>query len=98
MKRFKNNILMRELNRPKKVTLLNGRTFYAKYKRVRINLLLNNMRITRRYRRREIGKQGKEIKNVLKRRLSLAQTKVRKSLAKITIKNAPTLYNKVWIK
>ena len=31
-KRRRNNIVMVKLDRPKKVTLPNGRTFYAKYK------------------------------------------------------------------
>ena len=31
--RRKNNYVMRRLDTPKKVTLLNGRTFYAKYQR-----------------------------------------------------------------
>lgn len=35
----KNNIIMVRLDVPKKVTLRNGRMFYAKYKRVKINSL-----------------------------------------------------------
>ena len=45
MKRHKKNIVMVKLDVSEQVTSLNGRTFYAKYKRVRMNLLPDNMRI-----------------------------------------------------
>lgn len=44
---------MMNVNAPKKVILTKGKTFYAKYKRVRINLLPNNIKLRQRYRRRK---------------------------------------------
>ena len=43
---------MVKLTKPKKVTLPNGRTFYAKHKRVNRNALPNNVTIKRMYKRR----------------------------------------------
>lgn len=45
MARYRDNIVMRKVDTPKKVTLSNGRTFYVKYERVRINLLPNNVKV-----------------------------------------------------
>lgn len=53
MKKHKCNIVMVNVNAPKKVILPKGKTFYAKYKRVRINLLPNNIKLRQRYRRRK---------------------------------------------
>ena len=48
-----NNILLRRLAQPRRVTLPNGRTFLARYKRVnRASLYPTNARIKRTYRRR----------------------------------------------
>ena len=41
--RRQNNYVMRKLGTPKKVTLPNGRTFYAKYQRVRRSQLPPNV-------------------------------------------------------
>ena len=58
---------MVKLDAPKKVTLPNDINFYAKYKRVRINSLPNNMRTGRRYRRRiKNNNQRPRLKNALK--------------------------------
>ena len=63
----KNNYVMRRLNTPKSVTLPNGRTFIARYKRVPRSALLANGTISRRCtqsaapggrRKRRRGKQG----------------------------------------
>ena len=43
---------MVKLSKPKKVTLPNGRTFYAKHKRVNRNALPNNVTIKRTNKRR----------------------------------------------
>ena len=51
MKR-KNNYLMRILNTPKKVTLPNGRTFYAKYARVPRSQLPDNVKRKKIYKTR----------------------------------------------
>ena len=50
--RRKNNYVMKRLDKPKKVTLLNGRTFYAKYQRVPRSQLPSNVIMKRRYRTR----------------------------------------------
>ena len=43
--RHRNNIVMVKLAMPRKVTLPNGRVFYAKYIRVKRNALPNNVSI-----------------------------------------------------
>ena len=48
----RNNIVMIKRETPKRVTLPNGRTFYAKYKRVTRDALPANIQIRRRYRQR----------------------------------------------
>ena len=48
----RNNIVMIKRETPKRVTLLNGRTFYAKYKRVTRDALPANIQIRCRYRQR----------------------------------------------
>ena len=100
MARNRDNIVMRKVDAPKKVTLPNGRTFYAKYKRLRINLLPNNVRIKRRYRsrgrRNGRRQQGWGIKDILKKVFNLAKraakSKVGNFLAKMVIENVPTFY------
>lgn len=52
MIRYRNNIIIRKLDRPKKVNLPNGRTFYAKYKRVRISSLPSKVKMKGTYRPR----------------------------------------------
>ena len=51
MKR-KNNYVMRKLHTPKRVTLPNGRTFLAMYKRVPRSELSANITLARKYRGR----------------------------------------------
>ena len=50
--RRKNNYVIRRLDTPKKVTLLNDRTFHAKYQRVSRSQLLPNVIKKRKYKRR----------------------------------------------
>ena len=47
---------MRRLNTPKKVTLPNGRTFYAKYARVPRSQLPDNVIMKRKYKTRAAAK------------------------------------------
>ena len=54
--RRKNNYVMKRLDTPKMVTLLNGRTFYAKYQRVPRSQLPPNVIMKRRYRTRTAPK------------------------------------------
>ena len=55
--RRKNNYVMKSLERSKKVSLPNGRTFYAKYTRVPRSKLLPNAIMTRSYKRRAAAKR-----------------------------------------
>ena len=65
--RRKNNYVVRRLDTPKKVTLPNGRTFYAKYQRLPRSQLAPNVIMKRKYkrtsapkgRRRPVGKRKK---------------------------------------
>ena len=56
-KRRRNNIVMVEKEKPKKVVLPNSRTFFAKRKRVRVDNVSANATIDRRYKRRRGGCQ-----------------------------------------
>ena len=48
---LQNNILLRRLAQPRRITLPNGRTFLARYERVnRVSLYPTNVRIKRTYR------------------------------------------------
>lgn len=49
MRRYRKEIVIKKLDRQKKVILPNGRTFYVKYKRVRISSLPNNVKIIKAY-------------------------------------------------
>ena len=58
--RRKNNYVMRRLDTPKKVTLPNGWTFYAKYQRVPRSQLPPNAIMKRRYEQEQHQKVEKE--------------------------------------
>ena len=66
---------MRKLDTPKRVTLPNGRVFYAKYKRVKCSELPSNIILRRNYRqraaprerRRRVAQQGWGIFSTLKK-------------------------------
>ena len=100
MKRYRDNIMIAKLEMFKKATLPNGRTFYSKCKRVRINLLHTNARIRRGYRRKERNiRQGcSELKDVLENGFNLAKraakSKIGGSLPKKAIENLPKVYQK----
>ena len=90
---------MVKLDVPIKVTLSNGRTFHAKYKRIKINLLADNIRIRWRYWRRwRNNQQGCGFKDVLKKGFNLTKLatrcKIGWSLAKIAFENLPEPYKK----
>ena len=94
MKRHRGNMVMVKLDVPKKVTLPNGRIFYEKRKRVRIDSLPNNVRIRRRYRRTKNNQQGRRLKDILMKRFKfvkkrVGKSKVGNSLAKVATENAP---------
>ena len=58
---------MRKLDPPKKVTLPNGRTFYAKYHRVPRSQLAPNVIMNRRYRRRAAPKGRRRRRRSIKK-------------------------------
>ena len=78
--RRKNNYVMRQLDTPKRVTLPNGRVFYAKYKRVKRSELPPNIILRRNYRqraaprgrrRRRVAQKGRGIFSTLKKLLKI---------------------------
>ena len=94
MKRKKNYAIMK-LNVPKRVTLLNGRTFVVRYKRIPRDQLPPNivMRRTQRAaprgRRRRRAQQGQEIFDFVKK---VARNPIVKSIAGQGLKYAPAVY------
>ena len=84
--RRKNNYVMRKLDTPKRVTLPNGRVFYAKYNCVKRSELLPNIILRRNYRqraaprgRRRVAQQGRRIFSTLKK---IAKNPIVRKLAK----------------
>ena len=96
---------MRRLDTPKKVTLPNGRTFYAKYQRVPRSQLLPNVIMQRRYRRRAAPKgrrrrpirKGQRGRGFLSSLKKIAKNPLVRQIGKIALKiavdYAPQLYN-----
>ena len=88
---------------PKKVTLPNGRKFYARYKRVTRDALPANVHLVRPYkqraapkgrrRRRAVGQRGRGFKSFSKKGLSFAKkafnNKSVRNIAKALIREAP---------
>ena len=87
MKERRNRIIMVKRQNPKRVTLPNGRTFYAKYKRATRAELPANVHLQRAYRqraapkgrrrRRAVGQHGRgfksAFKNVFKKGFNIAK-------------------------
>ena len=101
MQRYRDNIIMVKLGTLKNVTLPNGRTFYSKYKRVKISLLPKHVTIKRIYnsrRGKRNGQQGHGFGSALRKSFSLskklAKSEIRKNFIKMAIKNAPNIYEK----
>ena len=95
--RRKNNYVMRKLDTPKRVTLPNGRVFYAKYKRVKRSELPPNIILRRYYRqraaprgRRRVAQQGRGIFSTLKK---IAKNPIIRKLAKKGLSYARHVYN-----
>ena len=89
---------MMELNFPKRVTLPNGRTFVACYKRIPRDQLPSNIVMRKTYtqraaprgrRRRQRAQQGQGIFDFLKK---VARNSLVKSIAKQGLKFAPAAY------
>ena len=86
-----------KLNVPKRVTLPNGRTFVARYKRIPRDQLLPNIVLIRSYtqraaprgRRRRRAQQGQGIFDFIKK---VAKNPLVKSVARQGLKHAPPAY------
>ena len=97
--RRKNNYTMRKLATPKRVTLPNGRTVVARYKRVPRSELPANVTMARRYRGRVApersrrpprkGQRGSGFFRTLKK---IAKNPLVKQLGKKSLTYAPKLY------
>ena len=99
----RNNIVLIKRENPKRVDLPNGRTFYAKYKRVTRDQLPPNIQIRRRYRqraaprgrrrRRPAQQGGRGFKSFLKKGLNFAKkaykNKTVRNIARELIEKAP---------
>ena len=89
---------MVKLNVPKRVTLLNGRTFIARYKRIKRSELPPNIVMRRtytqsaapRYRKRRRAQQGQGIFDFVKK---VARNPLVKSIAKKGLEYAPGVYH-----
>ena len=99
----RNNIVMIKKQNPKRVELPNGRTFYAKYKRVDRDALPPNIQIRRRYkqraaprgskRRRRPQQGGRGFKSFFKKATNFVKkafkNKVVRGITRQLIENAP---------
>ena len=99
--RHKENYPMRKLAVPKRVTLPNGRTFFARYERIKRQDLPANIQMRRTYRqraaprnrrRRRGGQQGQGIESVVKKVISNPTFRV---VAKKGLEYAPGLYHNI---
>ena len=103
MTQRRNRIVMIKRANPKKVTLPNGKKFYARYKRVTRDALPANVHLVRPYkqraapkgrrRRRAVGQRGRGFKSFSKKGLSFAKkafnNKSVRNIAKALISEAP---------
>ena len=99
--RRKENYPMRKLDVPKRVTLPNGRTFYARYERIKRQDLPANIRMRRTYkkraaprnkRRRQRAQQGQGIVSTAKKVLKNPAVR---AIAKKGLEYAPGLYQNI---
>ena len=94
--RRKRNYAMEKLNVPKRVTLPNGRTFVARYKRISRDDLPLNIRMRRTYRQRAAPRgrrrrqRGQGIFSFLKK---AAKNPLVRTLAKKGLEYAPGIYH-----
>ena len=95
--RQKNNYVMRKLNTPKRVTLPNGWTFLARYKRAPRSELPPHITIRWRYRqraaprdRRRRGQRGRGIFDFVKK---VIKNRTVRALGRQVAKHQPTIYN-----
>ena len=94
--RRKRNYAMEKLNVPKRVTLPNGRTFLARYKRISRDDLPLNIRMRRTYRQRAAPRgrrrrqRGQGIFSFIKK---AAKNPLVRSIAKKGLEYAPGIYH-----
>ena len=94
--RRKRNYAMEKLNVPKRVTLPNGRTFVARYKRISRDDLPLNIRMRRTYRQRAAPRgrrrrqRGQGIFSFIKK---AAKNPLVRSIAKKGLEYAPGIYH-----
>ena len=95
--RRKDNYVMRKLNTPKRVTLPNGRTFLARYKRIPRSELPPHITIRQRYRQRAAprgkrrrGQRGRGIFDFVKK---VKKNPTVRALGRQAAKHLPTIYN-----
>ena len=94
--RRKRNYAMEKLNVPKRVTLPNGRTFVARYKRISRGELPVNIRMRRTYRQRAAPRgrrrrqRGQGIFSFIKK---AAKNPLVRSIAKKGLEYAPGIYH-----
>ena len=92
MKERRNRIIMVKRQNPKRVTLPNGRTFYAKYKRTTRAELPVNVHLQRGYRQRAAprGRRGRAVvrqqrgrgfKSILKKGFNFAKKRAIKQIS-----------------
>ena len=107
----RNNILLRKVAIPIKVTLPNGRTFFAKYAMVSKRELPQNIRIMRKYvrkigprrQRKRRGQRGRSFaipsQTILSTALEMGKKAGKTDLGQMVIKDAidlvPTAYTKI---
>ena len=99
--RRKENYPMRKLDVPKRVTLPNGRTFYARYERIKRQDLPADIQMKRTYkqraaqrgkRRRRQGQQGQGIVSAAKK---IIRNPAFRAFAKKGLEYAPELYKNI---
>ena len=99
--RRKENYPMRKLAVPKRVTLPNGRTFFARYERIKRQDLPGNIQMHRTYRQRSVprngrrrgqAQQGRGIKSIAQKVLN---DPTFRAVAKKGLEYAPGLYQNI---
>ena len=97
--RRKDNYVMMKRATPKRVTLLDGRKFVARYERVPRSRLLLHRKLKRRYRSVPVMERGRGIKPVIKRLLPFRKKAAKKIITSSVAKNlTKTLANKALYK
>ena len=101
---MKKNYVMKKLDRPKKVTLSNGRTFVARFKRAKRSKLSDNILMRRTYRnnfakgarkKRTGGRRGRKKqtgKGIFSSLKKLARNPILRDIARTGAKYLPGLY------